>query len=131
MGGDAWGGGGVCWSNLPPLSPSTNNKQLAFVGTLLEVVNKIQQSCYLGRHATLCRDELNRNLHKVVYTKLGKYSAEIFFSKGHLFLIFVALQIKIIHIYLSMSRTINRVFYKAVENSSRWHPPYPLEISTL
>ena len=32
------------------------------------------------------------------------------------------LQIKIIHIYLSMSRTIDRVFYNPVENSSRGHP---------
>ena len=51
------------------------DKQLAFNGILLEV------SCHLGRHATLCHDELplnvNRNLRKVVYTKLEKYSAEI------------------------------------------------------
>ena len=56
-------------------------KQLAFNGTLLEVNNKIQQRSHLGRHATLCRDELthdvNRNLHKVVYTKLEKYIAEL------------------------------------------------------
>ena len=32
------------------------------------------------------------------------------------------LQIKIIHIYLSMSRTIDQVFYNPVENSSRGHP---------
>ena len=38
-----------------------------------------------------------------------------FFSKGHLFLIFVVLQIKIIHMYLSMSRTIDRVCYNPVE----------------
>ena len=54
-----------------------------------------------------------------------------FFSKGHLFLIFVVLQIKIIHVYLSMSCMIDRVFYNPVENSSRRHPPYPTEISTL
>ena len=54
-----------------------------------------------------------------------------FFSKGHLFLIFVVLQIKIIHIYLGMSRTIDRVCYNPVENVSRGHPPYPAEISTL
>ena len=57
------------------------DKQLAFNGILLEVNNKIQQSSQLGRHAMLCRDELrlnvNRNLRKVVYTKLEKYSAEI------------------------------------------------------
>ena len=57
------------------------DKQLAFNGTLLEVNNKIQQSSHLGRHATLCRDELplnvNRNSRKVVYTKLRKYSAEV------------------------------------------------------
>ena len=34
------------------------DKQLAFNGTLLEVNNKIQQRSHLGRHATLCRDEL-------------------------------------------------------------------------
>ena len=56
-----------------------------------------------------------------------------FFLKGHLpvFLIFVVIQIKIIHIYLSMTRMIDRVFYNPVENSSRGHPPYPSEISTL
>ena len=63
------------------LARSLFDKQLAFNGTLLEVNNKIQQSSHLGRHATLCRDELplnvNRNLRKVVYTKLEKYSAEI------------------------------------------------------
>ena len=59
------------------MARSLFNKQTAFNGTLLEIDNKIQQSCYLGCHATLCRDELNRNLHKVVYTKLEKYSAEI------------------------------------------------------
>ena len=32
------------------------------------------------------------------------------------------LQIKIIHIYLSMPRTIDHVFYNRVENSSRGHP---------
>ena len=57
------------------------DKQLAFNGILLEVNNKIQQSSHLGRHTMLCRDELplnvNRNLRKVVYTKLEKYSAEI------------------------------------------------------
>ena len=56
------------------------DKQLAFNGTLLEVNNKIQQRSHLGRHVTLCRDELtnvNRNLHKVVYTKLKKYIAEL------------------------------------------------------
>ena len=31
-----------------------------------------------------------------------------------------------IYIYLSMSRTINSVFYNPVENSSHGHPPYPL-----
>ena len=50
-----------------------------------------------------------------------------FFSKGHLFVIFVVLQIKII--YVSMSRTIDR--NNPVENSSRGHPPYSSEISTL
>ena len=30
-----------------------------------------------------------------------------------------------------MSRTIDRIFYNPVENSSRGHPPYPSEISTL
>ena len=55
-----------------------------------------------------------------------------FFSKGHLFLIFVVLQIKIIHIYLiSMSHTIDRVFYNPVENSSHRHLSDPSEISTL
>ena len=34
------------------------DKQLAFNGTLLEVNNKIQQSSHLGRHTTLCSDEL-------------------------------------------------------------------------
>ena len=34
------------------------DKQLAFNGTLLEVNNKIQQRSHLGRHPTLCRDEL-------------------------------------------------------------------------
>ena len=33
--------------------------------------------------------------------------------------------------YLSMSRTIDRVFYNPVENSFRGHPPYLSEISTL
>ena len=33
--------------------------------------------------------------------------------------------------YLSMSRTIDRVCYNPVENVSRGHPPYPAEISTL
>ena len=50
-------------------------------------------------------------------------------TKGHLFLIFVLLQIKIIHV--SMSRTIDRVFYNPVENSSHGHPRYPSEIFTL
>ena len=54
-----------------------------------------------------------------------------FFSKGNLFLIFVVIQIKIIHTYLSMTRTIVRVFYNPVENSPRRHPPYPSEISIL
>ena len=55
-----------------------------------------------------------------------------FFSKGHLFLIFVVLQIKIIHIYLiSMSHTIDCVFYNPVENSSHRHLSDPSEISTL
>ena len=40
------------------LARSLSDKQLAFNGTLLEVNNKIQQSSHLGRHATLCRDEL-------------------------------------------------------------------------
>ena len=40
------------------LARSLFDKQLAFNGTLLEVNNKIQQSSNLGRHATLCRDEL-------------------------------------------------------------------------
>ena len=44
---------------------------------------------------------------------------------------FVQLQIKIIHIYLRMSRTIDRIFCNPVENSSHGHPPYPSEISTL
>ena len=52
---------------------------------------------------------------------------KFFFSKGHLLLIFVVLQIKIIHIYLSMSRMIDRVFYNPVENYSRGHPLYPSE----
>ena len=56
---------------------------------------------------------------------------KFFFSKGHLLLIFVVLQIKIIHIYLSMSRMIDRVFYNPVENYSCGHPLYPSEISTL
>ena len=43
------------------------------------------------------------------------------------FVIFVVLQIKIIHV--SMSRTIDR--NNPVENSSCGHPPYPSEISTL
>ena len=30
-----------------------------------------------------------------------------------------------------MPRTIDRIFYNPVENSSRGHPPYPSEISTL
>ena len=34
------------------------DKQLAFNSTLLEVNDKIQQSSNLGRHATLCRNEL-------------------------------------------------------------------------
>ena len=44
-------------------------------------------------------------------TNILKFS----FSKGHLILIFVVLQIKIIHIHLSMSRMIDRVFYNSVE----------------
>ena len=56
---------------------------------------------------------------------------KFFFSKGHLLLIFVVLQIKIIHLYLSMSRMIDRVFYNPVENYSRGHPLYPSENSTL
>ena len=52
-------------------------QQTACLQPYLEVDNKIQQSCYLGRHATLCHDELNRKLHKAVYTKLTKYSTEI------------------------------------------------------
>ena len=40
------------------LARSLSDKQLAFNGTLLEVNNKIQQRSHLGRHATLCRDEL-------------------------------------------------------------------------
>ena len=40
------------------LARSLVDKQLAFNGTLLEVNNKIQQSSNLGRHATLCSDEL-------------------------------------------------------------------------
>ena len=48
-----------------------------------------------------------------------------FFLKGHLFPIFVMLQIKIIHIYLSMSRTIDCVFYNPVENSSCGHQKFP------
>ena len=54
------------WAKVD-LERSLFNKQLAFNGTLLEVNNKIQQSCYLGRHATLCRDELNQNLHKCLH----------------------------------------------------------------
>ena len=57
------------------LARSLFDKQLAFNGILFEV------SSHLGCHATLCHDELplnvNRNLRKVVYTKLYKYSAEI------------------------------------------------------
>ena len=56
---------------------------------------------------------------------------KFFFSKGHLLLIFVVLQIKIIHLYLSMSRMIDRVFYNPVENYSRGHPLYASENSTL
>ena len=41
------------------LARSLSDKQLAFNGTLLEVNNKIQQRSHLGRHATLCRDELD------------------------------------------------------------------------
>ena len=62
------------------MARSLFDKQLAFNGILLEVNNKIQQSSHLGRHAMLCRDELtevNRKLHKIVYKKLEKYSAEI------------------------------------------------------
>ena len=33
--------------------------------------------------------------------------------------------------YLSMSHTIDHVFYNPVENSPRGQPPYPSEISTL
>ena len=77
-------------------------KQLAFNGTLLEVSNKIQQRSDLSRQT---------NILKFFF----------FFLKGHLFLIFVMLQIKIIHIYLSMSRTIDCVFYNPVENSSCGH----------
>ena len=40
------------------LARSLFDKQLAFNGTLLKVNNKIQESSHLGRHATLCRDEL-------------------------------------------------------------------------
>ena len=40
------------------LARSLLDKQLAFNGTLLEVNNKIQQRSHLGRHATLCRNEL-------------------------------------------------------------------------
>ena len=53
----------------------------------------------------------------------------LFFSKGHLFVIFVVLQIKIIHVSMSRDRTIDR--NNPVENSSRGHPPHPSEISTL
>ena len=56
------------------------DKQLAFNGTLLEANNKIQQSSHLGHHAMLCRDDLplnvNRNLRKIVYVKLEKYSTD-------------------------------------------------------
>ena len=57
--------------------------------------------------------------------RLRHISWRFFFSKGHLLLIFVVLQIKIIHIYLSMSRAIDRVFHNPVENSSRGHPCTP------
>ena len=56
---------------------------------------------------------------------------KFFFSKGHLLQIFVVLQIKIIHIYLSMSRMIDRAFYNPVKNYSRGHPLYSSEISTF
>ena len=56
------------------------DKQLAFKGTLLEVNNKIQQrfiwvvtQCFVATSSL----NVNRNLHKVVYTKLEKYIAEL------------------------------------------------------
>ena len=62
------------------LARSLLDKQLAFNGTLLEVNNKIQQGliwvvtqCFVAISSL----NVNRNLHKVVYTKLEKYSAEI------------------------------------------------------
>ena len=48
------------------------DKQLAFNGALLEVNNKIQQS-----FVAMSSLNVNRNLHKLVYTKLEKYSVEI------------------------------------------------------
>ena len=56
------------------------DKQLAFNGTLLEVNNKMQQRSHLARHARFVATSslnVNRNLHKVVYTKLEKYIAEL------------------------------------------------------
>ena len=57
--------------------------------------------------------------------RLRKKCYSFFFSKGHLLLIFVMLQIKVIHRYLIMSHTIDRVLYNSVENSSCGHFPYP------
>ena len=56
------------------------DKQLAFNDTLLEVNNKIQQRSHLGRTQRFVETSslnVNRNLHKVVYTKLEKYIAEL------------------------------------------------------
>ena len=56
------------------------DKQLAFKGTLLEVNNKIQQRfiwVVTQRFVTTSSLNVNRNLHKVVYTKLEKYIAEL------------------------------------------------------
>ena len=52
-------------------------------------------------------------------------------KKGRLLLTFALLQIKIIHIYLSMSRAIDRVFHNPVENSSRGHPCTPVSYTHL
>ena len=67
-----------------------------------------------------------------VFWNLGPLSKTRLLRKRlPLLLIFAVLKIKVIHIYLSMACTIDRVFYpEPVENSSCEHPLCPLEIST-
>ena len=59
------------WAKVD-LAKGLLDKQFAFNGTLLEVNNKIQQRSHLGRHATLCRDELTECQQKFAYSCLHK-----------------------------------------------------------